>query len=163
MAARRPALVRVEHRRPVEGRWLARRGERARRTRAALRLACRRIRSRPPEEGAGARMRVALVNPPWTFEGSIYFGCRAPHLPLEYGYARALLEQEGHDVLLLDAHLHELSLQEAVARIEAFAPDRLVVTTAPSYLFWRCAPPELRVPRELLAALSHLDTIRIVV
>ncbi len=24
-----------------------------------------------------------------------------------------------------------------------------VVTTAPSYLFWRCAPPELRVPREL--------------
>ena len=29
-----------------------------------------------------------------------------------------------------------------------------VVTTAPSYLFWRCAPPELRVPREFLAALG---------
>ena len=26
--------------------------------------------------------------------------------------------------------------------------------TAPSYLFWRCAPPELRVPRALLAALG---------
>ena len=25
-----------------------------------------------------------------------------------------------------------------------------VVTTAPTYLFWRCAPPELRVPREFL-------------
>ena len=25
-----------------------------------------------------------------------------------------------------------------------------VVTTAPSYLFWRCAPPELRVPREFM-------------
>ena len=29
-----------------------------------------------------------------------------------------------------------------------------VVTTAPSYLFWRCAPPELRVPREMLDALG---------
>ena len=29
------------------------------------------------------RMRVALVNPPWSFDGSIYFGCREPHLPLE--------------------------------------------------------------------------------
>ena len=29
-----------------------------------------------------------------------------------------------------------------------------VVTTAPTYLFWRCAQPELRVPREFLAALG---------
>ena len=29
----------------------------------------------------------------------------------------------------------------------------IVVTTAPSYLFWRCAPPELRVPQLTLAAL----------
>ncbi len=37
-----------------------------------------------------------------------------------------------------------------------------VVTTAPSYLFWRCAPPELRVPMELVAALSD-STRRLVV
>jgi anaerobic magnesium-protoporphyrin IX monomethyl ester cyclase len=108
-------------------------------------------------------VKYALVNPPWTFDGSIYFGCRAPHLPLEYGYARALLEREGHEVLLLDAHLHDLTTTEAASRITAFAPDRLVITTAPSYLFWRCAPPELRVPQEMLAALSTLDTLRIVV
>jgi anaerobic magnesium-protoporphyrin IX monomethyl ester cyclase len=29
----------------------------------------------------------------------------------------------------------------------------IVVTTAPTYLFWRCAPPELRVPQQLVAAL----------
>ena len=29
-----------------------------------------------------------------------------------------------------------------------------VVTTAPSYLFWRCAPPELRVPRAMFAAIG---------
>ena len=45
-------------------------------------------------------MKFALVNPRWTFEGSIYFGCREPHLPLEYGYAKALLERAGHEVLL---------------------------------------------------------------
>ena len=108
-------------------------------------------------------MRFALVNPRWTFEGSIYFGCRAPHLPLEYGYARALLQQAGHEVLLVDAHLHDLPLDEVAARVTAFAPDRLVITTAPSYLFWRCAPPELRMPQQTLAALAAIDTCRIVV
>jgi hypothetical protein len=57
----------------------------------------------------GWRHEVALVNPRWTFDGGIYFGCREPHLPLEYGYARALLERAGHEVLLVDAQLHDLS------------------------------------------------------
>ena len=49
----------------------------------------------------------------------------------------------------------DLALDESVARARsrAFAPDATVVTTAPSYLFWRCAPPELRVPQETLRAL----------
>ena len=52
-------------------------------------------------------MRFALLNPNWTFEGSIYFGCREPHLPLELGYARTMLEQAGHQALLVDAQLLE--------------------------------------------------------
>ena len=60
----------------------------------------------------GSGMRMALLNPRWSFEGSIYFGCRDPHLPLEHGYAKALLER-GHQVLLLDAHLLDLGLDEA--------------------------------------------------
>jgi hypothetical protein len=40
---------------------------------------------------------MALVNPRWTFSGGIYFGCREPHLPLEFGYASALLERAGHE------------------------------------------------------------------
>ena len=99
-------------------------------------------------------MKVALVNPPWTFDGSIYFGCREPHLPLELGYCRTLLERDGHQVLMLDGHLMAQSYTELAAAVAAFAPDMTVVTTAPSYLFWRCAPPELRVPRELLGALT---------
>ena len=108
-------------------------------------------------------MRVALVNPNWTFEGSIYFGCREPHLPLEYGYAQALLAREGHEALIVDGQLDGLSREEIAARVTHFAPDAVVITTAPSYLFWRCAPPELRVPQETLADLQHLPGLRIAI
>lgn len=115
-------------------------------------------------------MRIALVNPPWSFDGSIYFGCREPHLPLELGYAKALLEKEGHEVLLVDAQLGFVwgggegdapgsaraaagPLDDDAIRgaLEGFRPDMTALTTAPSYLFWRCAPPELRVPMQTLA------------
>lgn len=99
-------------------------------------------------------MRVALVNPPWDFEGSIYFGCREPHLPLELGYAAALLRQAGHETLLLDCNLPRRTAEDACSAIAEFGAEMTVVTTAPSYLFWRCAPPELRVPRTFLDALG---------
>jgi anaerobic magnesium-protoporphyrin IX monomethyl ester cyclase len=99
--------------------------------------------------------RVALINPHWTFEGSIYFGCRSPHLPLELGISQACLRDAGHATLLLDAHMFELSLSDIQAELSAFKPDLIVLTTAPTYLFWRCAPPELRVPQELVMALRE--------
>jgi B12-binding domain/radical SAM domain protein of rhizo-twelve system len=108
-------------------------------------------------------MKFALVNPPWTFDGSIYFGCREPHLPLEFGYARALLERAGHTALLVDGQLHGLTSGEIAAHVAAFRPDRIVITTAPSYLFWRCAPPELRVPQETLLAMRDVPALRVVV
>ncbi|HZU84546.1 MAG TPA: TIGR04295 family B12-binding domain-containing radical SAM protein [Polyangiaceae bacterium] len=108
-------------------------------------------------------MRVALVNPPWSFEGSIYFGCREPHLPLEYGYARALLEAAGHEAAIVDAQLEALDEHGVRERLEAFAPELTVITTAPSYLFWRCAPPELRVPRKLADAVRGVAGAIVVV
>ena len=102
-------------------------------------------------------MRFALVNPNWTFDGSIYFGCREPHLPLEYGYTKALLERDGHDVLIVDGQLDDLSRDDIRRQIEQFRPERTVITTAPSYLFWRCAPPELRVPQEVLADIAEVS------
>jgi anaerobic magnesium-protoporphyrin IX monomethyl ester cyclase len=108
-------------------------------------------------------MRIALVNPPWEFTGSIYFGCREPHLPLEYGYARALLADAGHSAEIFDAQLQAIDDSALAAQVGAFAPDMIVVTTAPSYLFWRCAPPELRVPQttlKALAGIARLDDTR---
>ena len=108
-------------------------------------------------------MRVALLNPRWSFQGSIYFGCRDPHLPLEHGYAKALLEAAGHEVLLLDAHLLDLGLDEVGAELRAFDPDMSVLTTAPTYLFWRCPPPELRVPQQTAAAVREVAGVLVAV
>ena len=40
------------------------------------------------------------------------------------------------------------------ARLRASQPDFLVIPSAPSYLFWRCPPPELRVPQEWFAGIG---------
>ncbi len=98
-------------------------------------------------------MKVALLNPSWSFEHSIYFGCRAPHLPIELGATQVLLERAGHDTLLHDGLLDGLDAPAMAAACAAYRPDMVVVTTAPTYLFWRCAQPELRIPRLLLDAL----------
>lgn len=99
-------------------------------------------------------MKFALLNPNWDFHGSTYFGCREPHVPLELMFACDRLLAAGHDALLIDAQTVNLGLPEARRRIDAFAPDFLVIPTAPSYLFWRCPPPELRVPMEWFAGLE---------
>ena len=78
-----------------------------------------------------------------------------PHLPLELGYARGLLSARGHDVRLLDAHPLGADLSALALEVEAFKPHVTVLTTAPSYLFWRCAPPELRVPIQTARALRR--------
>ncbi|MBV9967111.1 MAG: TIGR04295 family B12-binding domain-containing radical SAM protein [Alphaproteobacteria bacterium] len=108
-------------------------------------------------------MKIALVNPPWSFDGSIYFGCREPHLPLEFGYAQALLSAAGHEPAIFDAQAEGSDNSALSSRIEKFAPDMIVVTTAPSYLFWRCAPPELRVPQQTVASLGKIDAVMVAV
>lgn len=107
-------------------------------------------------------MRVALINPPWSFEGSIYFGCREPHLPIELGYTQALLEARGHEAQIIDASLESLTLEELVQRTSAFAPDATLIVTAPSYLFWRCPPPELTIPMRAARALRSVAGLMMV-
>src|SRR5262249_11696032 len=99
-------------------------------------------------------MKFALVNPAWDFSDSIYFGCQQPHYPLELLFAFDKIEEAGHEAMLLDAQLGSLSTEEARRRIAAFDPNYLVIPTAPSYLFWRCPPPELRIPQKWFAALE---------
>ena len=107
-------------------------------------------------------MKFALVNPNWNFQGSTYFGCHDPHVPLELLFACDQIHGTGHEPMLLDAHTDNLTLEETRRRVERFAPDFLVVPTAPSYLFWRCPPPELRVPMEWFQGLSG-DAVKVAI
>ena len=156
LARRRPALLRLRHAPGRAGARPAGAAALARRARAPGRLAA----GRPAAAHAprrwhtrrGRAMRVALVNPPWRFDTSIYFGCREPHLPLELGATQGAAgggraRRAACSTAIL---LRRDECARARRRRAAFAPDMTVVTTAPTYLFWRCAPPELRVPREFL-------------
>ncbi|HZQ91229.1 MAG TPA: TIGR04295 family B12-binding domain-containing radical SAM protein [Terriglobales bacterium] len=108
-------------------------------------------------------MKYALVNPNWNFTGSTYFGCADPHLPLELMFAAQHLQRTGHDAVLIDAQLENRTAGEVGEQVRAFAPDFVVIPTAPSYLFWRCPPPELRVPREWFAAVAPMGALRVAI
>ncbi len=103
-------------------------------------------------------MKYALVNPRWSFPGSTYFGCPDPHFPLELLSAQVFLRAAGHEVLLIDAFMESLSPAAVSQRLDAFGEHFLVIPTAPSYLFWRCPQPELRVPQQWIAALRSSRT-----
>lgn len=100
-------------------------------------------------------MKYALVNPYWSFEGSTYFGCQEPHFPLELLWAQEMLRRAGHDVLLVDALMERLTPAKVRGRLSQFGEDFLVIPTAPSYLFWRCPQPELRIPMQWITALER--------
>jgi anaerobic magnesium-protoporphyrin IX monomethyl ester cyclase len=107
-------------------------------------------------------MKFALVNPRWSFEGSTYFGCPDPHFPLELLSAREFLRGAGQEVLLLDALMDDLSPEDVRARLDRFGEDFLVLPTAPSYLFWRCPQPELRIPKQWIAALKGRSKVVVI-
>jgi B12-binding domain/radical SAM domain protein of rhizo-twelve system len=107
-------------------------------------------------------MKFALVNPKWSFEGSTYFGCSEPHFPLELLSAREMLRKEGNTVLLIDAFMEDLTPLQVGERLDAFKEDFLVIPTAPSYLFWRCPQPELRIPTHWIAALHRSSKVVVI-
>lgn len=101
-------------------------------------------------------MKFALVNPNWDFTGSVYFGCREPHFPLELGYSKQILESLGHEAVIIDGWMDGLGPEEIGSRLDDLKPHWTVVVTAPGYLFWRCPPPELKCPIELINSIRSI-------
>ena len=99
-------------------------------------------------------MRYSFVNPNWDFTGSTYFGCRDPHTPLELLFSYDKVREAGHDPQLIDAQTGKLSIEDVRRRVSEFDPDFLVLPSTPSYLFWRCPPPEVRVPQQWFAGIG---------
>src|SRR5450756_3234276 len=103
--------------------------------------------------------RISLVNPRWDFDGSHYWACRDPHLPLELLYSQALLREAGFTASVVDAHLEQLSPEALAERVADLRPDLVVVTSAPTYLFWRCCQPEIDIPAAVCRQLAELAPV----
>lgn len=101
-------------------------------------------------------MKYAFINPAWDEHDASYLSCRDGHLPLELAYTRQMLAQMGHDALLFDAHLDGLPLDKLRSRVAQFAPDVIVIATAPHAAFQRMAPPTLHTAQRTLAAVRDL-------
>ncbi|HEX9201865.1 MAG TPA: radical SAM protein, partial [Acidobacteriaceae bacterium] len=102
--------------------------------------------------------KFALVNPNWDFAGSTYFGCRDPHTPLELLFAAQKIRAKGNEAVVIDAQTADCTLAETREQVARFDPDFLVIPSTPSYLFWRCPPPEVRIPREWFAGIGGRAT-----
>lgn len=82
-------------------------------------------------------MRIHLVHPPSNFLAQGYgvrqkvrFGFMPP---LGIGYIAAYLEQDGHEVALLDATAEELTVDETVDRIKAYGARVVGLSTLTNY------------------------------
>lgn len=92
-------------------------------------------------------MNVLFVNPNWhLLPARMLPGCKRPHQPLELLYPATILAKT-HRVEIIDAFLERLNEDDLRQRIKSFNPDVVVLTTAPSYLFWRCCPPDISLPK----------------
>ncbi len=86
-------------------------------------------------------VRVALVYPPY---GPVRNEPGIKTVKENYGifpslsllYVAGILEHAGCDVIFLDAHAHEWTLDETVEKLDAFAPD-YVCYTLTTYLFFQ--------------------------
>ena len=81
-------------------------------------------------------MRITAVNPP--FLPSYSRGQRSPavtksgtlYYPIWLAYAVGALEKEGHEVDLVDAPADGLDMESTIERINAFAPELVIVETS---------------------------------
>ena len=86
-------------------------------------------------------LKVALVYPPY---GPVKNEPGIKTVKENYGifpslsllYVAGILEATGCEVLFIDAHAHELSLEETVQKLRAFSPDYIGYTLT-TYLFFQ--------------------------
>ncbi len=77
-------------------------------------------------------MRVLLINPPWTIHSrkNVWKSIASIMPPLGLAWLAAVLEQDGHDVSILDAHAALLSLDDVLCWIRERERFELVGITA---------------------------------
>ncbi len=116
-------------------------------------------------------MKILLVNPPWySEEGDI-----SPTFSLGIAYIAAVLRENGHKVMLIDADAEGISWKEFKKRLKNFSPDVLGITSTTSTYFSGIRAAQLgkeigcftvmggphvsAIPHESLAKSKYLDAV----
>jgi radical SAM superfamily enzyme YgiQ (UPF0313 family) len=88
-------------------------------------------------EGRSPIMRVLLINPPTRRRpspiGPIIRTLFYNSPPLGLAYLAAVLEQDGHEVTIVDCLVRDTSLAELAARAKALAPELIGITSTTPY------------------------------
>lgn len=71
-------------------------------------------------------------------------------VPLEWGY----LADFSDDCRVRDGYFSKQSIASTVDELVEFEPDIILMSTAPSYLFWRCPPLNLELVRRYCEAIK---------
>lgn len=97
-------------------------------------------------------MRVALIHPNWNLHDLKFTtaSIRPPKsIPLELTYTAASLDGVA-EAQIFDAYASGKSFEELSKEVADFKPDLAIVETTPTYLFWRCPPLDLSVPKKVI-------------
>lgn len=102
-----------------------------------------------------SRSRILLVTPNWRWDASplpvdTLLVPITP--PLEFGYMVTGL-QDYADVAVADAYAGRMSEEDLSNRAAEFRPTAVVVTSAPSLLYWRCPPMTVTAPQRAIGAI----------
>ncbi|MEA3357283.1 MAG: radical SAM protein, partial [Patescibacteria group bacterium] len=102
---------------------------------------------------------VVLVNPNWRICGisdSVrYFPSDRPVAPLELLYITGSLERKGIPVYLLDLWMTDSDIKQHQEVLKDCA--YVVITTAPTYLFWRDGATEVRELADIIKAIKVIN------
>lgn len=108
-------------------------------------------------------MKVLFINPNWQYLSGDHFpGCKKPHQPLELLYPASILSKN-HTVEIIDAFLLNLTDDELLQMIKKNEPDVIIITTAPSYLYWRCCPLDISNPLKISKQIKSKFLVNLII
>lgn len=110
-------------------------------------------------------MKILLINANWALDEHKYtMSMLNPYkiTPIELCYIAGGIDPK-NEVEIYDAYALEHSWEDTKQKIVQFNPDVCVVTTAPTYLFWRSCPLSLSVPKQLVSIIKETSKAKTIV
>lgn len=82
--------------------------------------------------------------------------------PIEYGYLSAAFQGRA-DTSFFDGYGADASPRQMRAAIREANPDAVVISSAPSMLYWRCPPFDLSMPAEAVSLVREVSDARTII